>query len=286
MRKLFAAMFLSALFLVVTSPANAAHISVSVRGSGPDVVLIPGLTSSAQVWDGLAVKLEATHRLHIVQVLGFAGTPAGDNAAGEVTGPSVEEIHAYIVANHLKAPAVIGHSMGGMMAMELTIKHPEDVGRLMIVDSLPFFGVLMGADNVAGVEKQAAQLRDMMLAPAPPGYAKQEEGVIASLVKSPEGRTLALKWALDSDRSVSGRAMYEDITTDLRGALAGIAVPVTVLYAWDATSPFPKAGVDGAYQSQYATLPKKTLIRIDDSYHYIMLDQPEHFAAEVETFLK
>jgi pimeloyl-[acyl-carrier protein] methyl ester esterase len=45
------------------------------------------------------------------------------------------------VANHLKAPAVIGHYLGGLIAMKLAIDHPADVARLMIVDSLPFAGL-------------------------------------------------------------------------------------------------------------------------------------------------
>lgn len=269
-----------------TIAANTDRITVAVRGAGPDVILIPGLVSSGAVWDGLAAKLEATHRLHIVQVAGFAGTPANGNASGVVIAPTVEAIHDYIASHHLNSPAVIGHSMGGLMAMMLAAKHPKDVGKLMIVDSLPFFGVLMGAPDAASVEPQAAKLRDGLIATPVDGYAQKQEKLIATLVKSPDQRPRVVDWSLKSDRSVAARAMYDDITTDFRGELAKILQPVTVLYAWDATSPFPQATVDGLYQSSYAALPVKTLKRIDGSYHFIMLDQPDAFAAEVEAFLK
>lgn len=273
-------------FALFATPAYADRIAVTVRGHGPDVILIPGLLSSSAVWDGLAKRLETSHRLHIVQVMGFAGTKVGDNASGAVIAPVVEDIHAYIESRHLNAPAVIGHSMGGLLGLELTARHPGDAGRLMIVDSLPFFGVLMGAQDTASVEPQAAKLRDGMIVAPADGFAKREEGVIATLVKSPDGRKLALDWALTSDRSVAARAMYDDITTDMRPELAKITVPVTVLYAWDAASPFPQASVDALYQANYAALPSKTLIRIDGAFHFIMLDQPARFASEVESFLK
>jgi pimeloyl-ACP methyl ester carboxylesterase len=48
------------------------RITVTVRGQGPDVVLIPGLASSSAVWDATAAHLEGRYRLHIVQVAGFA----------------------------------------------------------------------------------------------------------------------------------------------------------------------------------------------------------------------
>src|SRR6185312_8684792 len=205
MQTIFFALFI----LFAITPARAERIQVKVEGNGPDVVLIPGLVSSGAVWDGLAAKLKTTHRLHIVQVAGFAGTPPGDNASGDVVAPTVEAIHGYIASHHLTAPAVIGHSMGGLMALMLASKHPGDAGRLMVVDSLPFFGVLMGAADVQSVEPQAAKLRDGMIAAQADGFAKRQESVIATLVKSPDGRKLALDWALASDRSVAARAMYD-----------------------------------------------------------------------------
>jgi pimeloyl-ACP methyl ester carboxylesterase len=287
MRKLpFAVVAATLILATPVFATNADRIAVTVRGEGHDVVLIPGLVSSGAVWDGIATALEKTHRLHIVQVSGFAGSPVQGNAGGPVIAPAVEAIHDYIVSHHLTSPAVIGHSMGGLMGMILAANHPKDVGRLMIVDSLPFFGALMGAQDAASVEPRAAKLRDGLIAAPLDGYAKKEEGVIATLVKSPQGRTQALAWALASDRSVAARAMYDDITTDFRGELPKITQPVTVLYAWDATSPFPQAAVDGLYQANYAALPNKTLKRIDGSYHFIMLDQPAAFASEVEAFLK
>ncbi|HEX3717608.1 MAG TPA: alpha/beta fold hydrolase [Verrucomicrobiae bacterium] len=63
-------------------------------------------------------------------------------------------------------PRLIGHSMGGLMGMMLALQHPEDCDKLMIVDSLPFFGVLMGAKDAAAAEPQAASMRDMVLAEA------------------------------------------------------------------------------------------------------------------------
>src|SRR5947207_13142968 len=72
------------------------RITVTVRGKGPDVVLIPGLASSSAVWDATATRLEGRYRLHIVQVAGFAGSPARANAKGPVIQPLVDALDAYI----------------------------------------------------------------------------------------------------------------------------------------------------------------------------------------------
>jgi len=234
----------------------------------------------------MASHLENHFRLHIFQVAGFAGAPPQANAQGPVLQPTVDSIDAYIKTNKLQAPRVIGHSLGGLMGSMLAIQHPEDVGRLMIVDSLPFFSTLFGAKDSAAAISQAAAMRDYTLAQTQDDFAKSETAFMHSLIKSPDGCKLATKWAVASDKSIVARAMYEDMTTDIRPELHKIKIPVTMLYPWDALSGFPQVAADRIYQESYAALPNKKIIRIDDSFHFIMLDQPDKFAAEVDKFLK
>jgi pimeloyl-ACP methyl ester carboxylesterase len=281
---------LAAIFALLLNAATAGaasnRIIVTVRGKGPDVVLIPGLACSTAVWDGTVARLQGRYRLHLVQVAGFAGAPSGPNAQGPVLQPVVDAIDAYIRTNKLKSPRVIGHSMGGLMGMMLAIQHPGDVNKLMIVDSLPFFSVLFGANDASGAAFQAGLMRDSILAESQEAYVQGEEGFLQSLVKSPEGLREAAKWASASDKSVVARAMYEVATTDIRRKLREIKSQVTMLYPWDASSGYAESAVDDLYHQNFASLPQKKLVRIDGSYHFIMLDQPEKFEAQVEAFLK
>jgi pimeloyl-ACP methyl ester carboxylesterase len=262
------------------------RITVTVRGQGPDVVLIPGLACSSAVWDATAARLEGHYRLHIVQFAGFAGSPSRANAQGPVIQPTVDAIDAYIKTNKLKSPKVIGHSLGGLMGLALAAQHAEDVGGLMVVDSLPFYGVLFGATDAAAAAPQAAAMRDAILAETQDAYARGERDFVPTLVKSPDGCKAVAGWAVASDKSVVARAMYEDIITDIRPKLPEIKTPVTLLYPWDASTGMPQAAVDGLYQRSFAPLPNKTTVRIDGSSHFIMLDQPDAFAARVDAFLK
>jgi pimeloyl-ACP methyl ester carboxylesterase len=76
------------------------------------------------------------------------------------------------------------------------------------------------------------------------------------------------------------------MTTDLRPRLHEIKTPVTVLYPWDPLTGMPQAAFDGLYRESFAPLPNKTIVRVDSSFHFIMLDQPNVFAAQVDAFLK
>lgn len=270
----------------VALAAAPTRFSVKVEGKGPDVILIPGLVSSAQVWDDTVKHISATHRTHTIQVAGFAGAPAAGNAQGEVLPPLVEEIAAYMADQNLQKPAVIGHSVGGLIGLMLVAAHPQAVGRLLVVDSLPFYGMLFGPmATVALVKPQAAMMRDNIVAMSAEAFAAQQTQGVGNLVKTPSARETVLAWSLVSDRSVAGRVMYEDMTTDVRPTLAAIAVPVTVLYAYDPQMGQPAAMVDAMYQAAYGALPNKTLARIDGSFHFIMYDQPQLFAQKVDAFL-
>jgi pimeloyl-ACP methyl ester carboxylesterase len=282
---LLAAVFVLQFHAAFAAPASD-RITVTVRGKGPDVVLIPGLACSTAVWDATAKQFEDRYRLHIVQVAGFGGAPAGANASGAVVQPTVDAIDLYIRTNHLKSPKIVGHSLGGLMGMMLAIQHPDDVGKLMIVDSMPFFGVVMGMTDVTNATPQAASMRDMILSETQDAYADGEKDFLPNMVKSPEGLKLATSWAIASDKSVVARALYEVMTTDLRPDLHKIKAPVTLLYPWDAQSGFPREATDKLYHDNFATLSGARLVCIEDSLHFIMLDQPAKFATQLDAFLK
>lgn len=270
---------------------NHAHaadrITVTVTGKGPDVVLIPGLASSGAVWDETVKQLAPTHRVHVVQVAGFAGAPVAGNAEGPVVEPVVEAVDAYIKANHLKAPAVIGHSMGGFTGLMLASRHPEDVSRLMIVDSLPFFSALFSPSATAeSMKPQAAAMRDATATMSADSFASQQAMTLPRMIKSPEGQKTALAWSVASSQSVVARAMYDLLTTDARADLPAIKTPTTLLYPYDQAMGAPTAMIDKTYADAYAGLSGLTMKRIDDSRHFIMLDQPKAFAEAVDTFLK
>ncbi len=285
---LFAVLIAILSALGVFGGAHAAdRMRVAVTGQGPDVILIPGLASSGAVWDATVKQLSATHRVHVVQVAGFAGAPVAGNAEGPVVEPLVEAIDGYIASAKLTSPAVIGHSMGGFTGLLLAQRHPEHIGRLLIVDSLPFFATLMSPTaTVEAVRPQAAAMRDAIAGMDAATFDSQQAMTLPRMVKSPEGLKAALEWSKASDRPTVARAMYDLMTTDARPGLTAVKTPVTVLYPLDPATGATAAMVDGLYGAAYAALPGVALKRIDGARHFIMLDQPQAFAAAVEAFLR
>lgn len=247
------------------------RFSAEVVGTGPDVILIPGLTASKEVWRR-TVTMVPGYRYHLIQVAGFAGAPARGNAQGPVVTPLAEEIARYIRAKGLRQPAIVGHSMGGTLALMLAERHPELVGRTMVVDMLPQPAQLLGAtpETIRGFADVLQSLSGTDVGRSLIDSAVQMFGNDAPVNAK-------------SDRDVVARAAHELALTDLTPELPRIRARLTVLYA----SPDPSlaATADGIYRRAYAADPAATLVRIDRSSHMIMADQAARFAAELRHFL-
>ncbi|MGV9010347.1 alpha/beta fold hydrolase [Brevundimonas sp.] len=270
---------------VATPTFTSDRLSVEVVGTGPDVILIPGFASSREVWRVEADRLKATHRVHLVQLAGFAGEP-WTHDDGPFVAPMIEDLARYIRDTGLDQPAVIGHSMGGLSGILLAQSHPELVGRVLSVDSLPFFSALFGPQVTAEMARPFAdQAAQSMLNPDADAFrASQAQGAIG-LARDPATRSAMVDWSMASNRQALAAAIREVMTTDARPALASMTTPVWAIYAADADGGPPAAMADAMWNREYATLPGVHLERVDDSRHFIMADQPERFAILVDRFL-
>ncbi|MEN5177065.1 alpha/beta fold hydrolase [Brevundimonas diminuta] len=279
----------------VVSPAQAEPIreapafvsdrlSVEVMGQGPDVILIPGFASSREVWRPLAGRLSTTHRVHLVQLAGFAGE-AWTHGDGPFVQPAVDELARY--AATLNRPAVIGHSMGGLSGLLLAQQHPEAVGRVMSVDSLPFFSAMFGPQVTPQTAQPFAdQAAEGILNTDDVGFRVQQERTAVGMMRNEAGRGAMIDWSMASDRRAMASAIREVMTTDARPGLAAMTMSVWAVYASDADGGAPAAMADALWTREYAALPGVALKRVDDARHFIMIDQPERLDELIHAFLK
>jgi pimeloyl-ACP methyl ester carboxylesterase len=263
------------------------HISIQAMGEGTPVVLVPGLATPRAVWDGIAPKLAKDHRVILVQVNGFAGDNPGANLQPAVLDGVVAELHSYLVTHHLGRVAMIGHSMGGLAGLMFAKAHPDSLDRLMLVDALPFFGVLMDPAATAESLKPTAQMMRAKIASAygKPVDAAAIEDNVKGLALKPESIARMKQWGAAADMRVTSQVLYEDLTTDVRPQLHGIATPITVVVPWSDKA-FGEEVTLAFYKRQYAAAPRVSFVGIGDAAHFVMLDQPEKFATAVEAFVK
>ena len=251
------------------------RISIEIVGTGPDVMLIPGLASSRETWRRTADRLRARYRLHLVQVDGFAGEPAQANASGPVFDPVAEAISAYLGRFGRPVP-VIGHSLGGTLGLAIAERHPGLISKLMLVDTLPFLGVIYAGPNATpdSIRPMAMAMKAQMSGPMPEAMAQQ---MGAQMVTAPEDVARVVGWMKISDPAVVGTAMTDDMLVDLRPGLGDLKIPVSVLY---------ETPLGDAMKAGYAALPAGTLVEVRGAKPFIMYDPPALFDAALDQFLQ
>ena len=258
----------------------------SGKANAPNLILIPGLVSSSQVWHGVVPELGKTHNLHIADISGFAGTSATPSLGQGIVDGLVADLASYIKTKDLHDVTIMGHSMGGFTALNEALQHANLLDKIIIVDSLPFFPAIFNpAANVEMMQGQAQGMSNMITSASESEFKTMQTQGIMRLSKNADARREILSWSLSSDRATMARAMLELMTSDRRSDLAKITTEVHVIYAWDAVMGMPAKNMDQLYASQYKGLRNLHLTRIDDSYHFIMKDQPAAFLTAVNSAL-
>lgn len=254
---------------------SADRFTVEIVGHGPDVVLIPGLASSRATFRRTAAALKGQYRLHLVQIGGFAGEPARANASAPFFDPMVESLSNYLKS--LRHPVrVIGHSLGGTLSLALAERHPGLISRLMLVDTLPFYAMLMAGPS-ATVDKVRPMAEAMRAKAAQPLPNAASRGMASQMVTAPADVDRLVGWMQASDPQVVMNAMTDDMLADLRPGLATLKLPVTVLY---------ETPIKTMMEAGYAPLSGVRLVEVSAAKHFIMDDQPARFDSEVAAFLK
>lgn len=254
---------------------------VRVEGHGPPLILIPGLASSADVWRSTVEHEQARFTCYVIELPGFAGRPA--LAAGTPFLPTVRAGLAKLIRGRkLDHPVVMGHSLGGFVALDLARSEPALVGKLVIVDSLPFLAAIQNPSATEAAMKAVAdRIRAGVLASDAAAFEKEERARIAEMITDPAQQELALGWVRTSDRRAVADALVELLTTDLRDKLGTVTAPALVL----------EAGNDRAdevrqlYQTQYTGLRGAKLVDAPHAKHFIMFDDAPFLFAQLDAFL-
>lgn len=259
-------------------------LTVEVVGQGRPVVMIPGLNSAASTWTETCAALQPAVQCHIVQLPGFAGAPAVKTDA--FLDGMRDRLLAYLDERQLERPVVMGHSLGGALALKMAAEKPGRIERLVIVDSLPFFAGLRGMSPEAAKAAAAAMRQQMLASTQEQWEAGSRQGAMG-MSRNPANNERVAGWSLKSDRATSAQAMSELWGEDLRPLLPRITTPTLVLGAWAAYEPMGSTmdSTKKIFEGQYAGLNGVKVSMSPRGFHFLMWDDPEWLVGEVKGFL-
>lgn len=258
-----------ALGLVCAFGASAQErVSLHTEGQGRDIVFVPGLASPGEAFADIGAALEV--RAIYVDLAGFAGTPAPDDLDAFLA-PAARDLAAALEAEGVMDAVLVGHSLGGQIALMTAAAAPDRVAHVVLIDSAPFFAGLMqpGSDPAAVTARRQAMIDQFMAMERPALMAMMRQG-LPMQVTGEADQARIMGWIEASDRRALAVASSEIFAGDLRPGLDAVAAPVTLIYPGEPGGPF-----EDRYAAQYERLARFELHAVPDSRHFVMLDQPE-----------
>jgi pimeloyl-ACP methyl ester carboxylesterase len=272
--------------LMAQGLSQVAPFQVTVTGHGQPMILIPGLSSSGEVWETTVEHYKGRFECHVLTVAGFAGVP---RTAAPMLDRVRDGIAAYIQEKHLDRPVIVGHSLGGFLALSLASKYPALTGRLVIVDAYPFLaGVTDPTATPAKAKVMGAGMRQAIAGQTQADYERYVKSGVGTrlMVTSDSDFERIVAWGLASDRTAVADAMSGMFDVDLRDDLAGIKTPTLVLGSWIAYKQYTdRARTEANLRAQYARLAAVRIEVTDTARHFIMWDDPNWMFGLMDRFL-
>ena len=254
MKRTFLNCIYAAAFTIVSiGTANSQELKSKVLGKGSPTILIPGLACKGEVWETTAETLANDYECHMLTLPGFAGNLPFEELEKGFLRQSIDLIIKYLDKNKLEKVTLVGHSLGGSIALQIAADYPEAVEKLIIVDAFPFFPAIRNPEiSMEDAKTQAASYSEGLLANAlkpDEEKAQKERDLLKWMIKSPENIEIVTQWYMDSDPESMAKAMYDLNVTDLRNRVSEITAPTLVLGSWIAGKAY------GGTIRNFSTLP-------------------------------
>ncbi|HET9988053.1 MAG TPA: alpha/beta hydrolase [Kofleriaceae bacterium] len=261
-------------------PPKETAFSVTVTGAGRPVVFVPGLGSPGSVWDATVAHLGGKVQAHVLTLAGFAGV-------APIPPPFLLTVHEQLVdyVKHLDHPIVVGHSLGGVEVLWLAETNSADLSGIVDVEGLPFLaGVLDPTTTEAKASESAKLIHDEMMKQSPEQFAVQTKQFLAGMITKPGDLDRIAAATAKSDQETFATAFSELMAKDLRADLPKITTKVTIIAAAD-QSGVPRPQLEAAWHTQIDAIKGASFHMVDNSKHFVMLDQPDAFYALIDRAL-
>lgn len=240
------------------------------------IIFIPGFASSGEVWNETIAIYEKYYTCYALTMAGFAGAETTHD-------PSFinweNGIVKFIKDNNINKPILVGHSMGGGLALSIASNHPNLVEKIIVVDALPYLAALTNPnatqlDNI-NCSTTIKQITDM----TEEQFYQMQETSMPFLIKNKEMIETAINWSVKSDRKTFGKMYCDFSNTDLRNEIRNITCPTLILLESYFKNFKP------AIEEQYKHLATAHLAYANEGLHFIMFDDKDWYFEQLSNFL-
>jgi len=278
--KLTSALLVALLLLTIMNvygKDNTYLFEVEISGTGDkSIIFIPGFSCSGDVWDQTVADYKDSYTCYVLTMAGFAGTAPQPNPTFTGWENSIAD---YIKANNIDKPIIIGHSMGGGLAMALAADFPDLIGKIVVVDALPCLAAIMDPTFKAKEVNDCSEMVKAITSATDDEFYEMQKKNIPMLLSDTSKSELVISWSVKSDRTTFAEMFCDFSNTDLRDKIANIKCPALILLE----SGFInfKSGIE----EQYKNLKTADLQYADKGLHFIMFDDKDWYDNQLKNFI-
>ncbi|MDP5198015.1 alpha/beta fold hydrolase [Flavobacterium sp. DG2-3] len=272
------AFLFSALCLNVFGQTKSYPFEVVKTGNGKkSIIFIPGFASSGEVWNETKTAFEKNFTCYTLTMAGFAGVKPQPN-------PSFENwkngIANYIKDNKIEKPIVIGHSMGGGLALAIAADYPELVGKIVVVDALPCLAALSDPSFQSKENNDCSAMVTQMTAMNEKQFYDMQKQTMPRLLADQSKLEMVVDWSVKSDRTTFGQMYCDFFNVDLRERISNIKCPSLILLE----SYF--INLKPVIDEQYKNLKTADFKYANKGLHFIMYDDTAWYLEQLNNFIK
>ncbi len=279
--------------LLATAAMNSAGLhSVQFGDAGPSVVFLHGLFGQGKNWTSIAKALTDSHRVLLVDLPNHGRSPWTEHFSYPETASLIAQlINDRQTQGRIDLPvAVVGHSMGGKVAMALALLHPSLVERLCVVDVSPvrysthtsFAEFIRGMRQLDLDRLPDRASADRALEPYVPdqsvrSFLLQNLRRIPVQPGSPGAPATKWHWQMNLELLDDQLGEMGDWPDHYSDSYSG---PTLWIAGAESRYVQPKFG-----PTMRALFPRTQLVTIKNAGHWVHSDQPEIFVAVLRRFL-
>lgn len=244
------------------------------QGAGQPIFILHGLFGSLENWGMYAKKMSSQHRVVTLDLRNHGQSPHADAMNYPVM---AEDVFALMDRLNLESAAVLGHSMGGKVAMQMALQNPERVSRLMVVDIAPVTYAHQHDDVIEGL--QALPLDQCH-------SRSQADAFLQDYIAQADVRAFLLK---NLERDEHKRFRLRINLDAIARHYADIAAAPRVDAVYHGRTCFVKGALSAYIQEQHIPdiqrlFPQVEYVTIAGAGHWPHAEKPAAFFQQVEAF--
>jgi esterase len=251
------------------------NLHFEVVGEGPSLIILHGLLGSADNWRSMSRRLGAHYKVFAVDLRNHGRSPHSDIFDYDVM---IADLREFMEQQALRRSMLLGHSIGGKVAMQFAIDYPEQVDRLVIVDIAP-----KPYEPSQRYILQALRSLDLTRYKS---FADVDAALAADVSHQSLRQFLLKNLARDEHRRLRWKVHLEAIDRNYDKLGQGLAPERT----FDKPTLFIRGGRSNYIEDDDAPLirqifPQAEIATLPEAGHWAHVDAPEEFFQTVLNFL-